>query len=328
MPVISVMIPAYNAAASIGRTLDSILTNSTPVEIIVVDDCSVDATVSIVSSYAQKHGNITLVRNQTNLGGGGSRNVAIARATGDYYYFIDADDTLKAGALDELVAIMEKTGADVVTFKYAIMVQEGAPLRAMMTQDERAWETIVGAQPLAAVDLDKHGLLLGTVNYPWNKLMRGDFCRSIDLKFSHTAVHNDILAFWMIYLNARSIVMYNSYLITYRQIQGAQQTTNVFDERRLEVFKAFDDVELIFEGNAVLKRRFYQWFLSLKMDVLRWIASRLDASLRPRFCSLMLASYARHMSEQSFYDAHRTLPNVARFSLTMKYAPEKILDFR
>ncbi|MDP9837771.1 glycosyltransferase involved in cell wall biosynthesis [Neorhizobium huautlense] len=327
MPLISVMIPAHNAAASIGRTLDSILANTVPLEIIVVDDCSTDETAAVVTTYAQRHAGIRLVRNRENLGGGGSRNVALTHAAGDYYYFIDADDVLHAGALDELSIVAERSGADVVVFKYAMITRENAPSVGMMGKDQQAWTKIAGDRPAALVDLEKHGILLGMLNYPWNRILKADFCRSIGLRFSQTAVHNDILAFWLTFLNARTIVMYNRELITYRQIVNSDQTTNVFDERRLDVFKAFEDVEAVFSDRGDLKEKYYPWFLLLKMDVLAWIASRLAPGLRDRFIALVADNYSRHMTDKAYADAQAVFPQVAQFSAVLRNSPEAIGRF-
>jgi len=86
---ISVIIPAYNAAATIGRAIDSVLAQTCPArEIIVVDDGSTDDTVSIVGEYG---GRIEYTY-QPNAGPGPARNAGIRAARGDWIAFLDADD--------------------------------------------------------------------------------------------------------------------------------------------------------------------------------------------------------------------------------------------
>lgn len=94
MDTISVVIPAYNAALHISETLRSILEQSlSPLEIIVVDDCSKDNTPEVVSSFAQTHPHIKLIRALQNFGGpAGPRNMGIQAAKGHLIAFCDADD--------------------------------------------------------------------------------------------------------------------------------------------------------------------------------------------------------------------------------------------
>lgn len=89
---ISVVIPAYNAAAFIGQTLDSVMEQRLlPNEIIVVDDGSTDQTSKIVEHYANKHNCIQLIQ-QDNLGVGAARNTGIAACTSEWIALLDADD--------------------------------------------------------------------------------------------------------------------------------------------------------------------------------------------------------------------------------------------
>lgn len=88
-PAISVIIPAYNAAGTLRRALDSVLAQSWPAhEIIVVDDGSADSTGEIAKSYAER---VRYVR-QNNAGPSSARNKGVAMASGEWVTFLDADD--------------------------------------------------------------------------------------------------------------------------------------------------------------------------------------------------------------------------------------------
>ncbi|MGD9496669.1 MAG: glycosyltransferase family 2 protein [Armatimonadota bacterium] len=88
--MVSALIPAFNAAATIGRALDSVYaqTYDGPIEIIVVDDGSTDATAEIVRDRFPK---VTLIR-QENCGPAAARNRAAAVASGEFLAMLDADD--------------------------------------------------------------------------------------------------------------------------------------------------------------------------------------------------------------------------------------------
>src|SRR5262245_16288903 len=91
-PLVSILIPAYNAQRTIAQTLRSAIGQQwRNKEIIVVDDGSTDGTCAVVQSFAS-HG-VTLVR-QRNQGAAEARNTAFAHSRGDYIQWLDADDLL------------------------------------------------------------------------------------------------------------------------------------------------------------------------------------------------------------------------------------------
>lgn len=105
-PLISVIIPAYNAEKFIAATLDSVLSQTYPhLEIIVVDDGSQDRTAEIVAAYAQHDRRLTLLR-QSNQGVAAARNLAIEQSTGEYIAPIDADDIWYPQKLEKQLALM------------------------------------------------------------------------------------------------------------------------------------------------------------------------------------------------------------------------------
>lgn len=97
-PLVSVLIPCYNAAPYVGATLQSVLAQTwRPLEVIVVDDGSTDASAEIVASFAQ-HG-VKLIR-QANRGQTAALNTALAAATGQYIQYLDADDLIDPSKIE------------------------------------------------------------------------------------------------------------------------------------------------------------------------------------------------------------------------------------
>ncbi|MEY4115431.1 MAG: hypothetical protein RIQ32_190 [Actinomycetota bacterium] len=91
---VTAVIPAFRSEKVVIRAIESVLSQSSPVdEIIVVDDASDDGTVQVVRDFAINHPQIRLIVNNQNLGPGQSRNAAWNLATSEYLAFLDADDT-------------------------------------------------------------------------------------------------------------------------------------------------------------------------------------------------------------------------------------------
>ncbi len=110
----SVVIPVYNGARTIVRTINSVLAQSYPPnEVIVVDDASTDGTCSLVEGkYMSK---VQLISLQVNGGSSAARNEGMELATGDYIAFIDADDTWHADKL-QLIARALRDNPNIVLF--------------------------------------------------------------------------------------------------------------------------------------------------------------------------------------------------------------------
>ena len=105
IPTISIIIPTYNNAQFLADAIESVLAQQfDALEIIVVDDGSIDHTQSVLQAY------VAHVRYlyQTNAGSAVARNTALSLAGGKYIVFLDADDLLLPGKLHDQVAVLEK----------------------------------------------------------------------------------------------------------------------------------------------------------------------------------------------------------------------------
>jgi glycosyltransferase involved in cell wall biosynthesis len=102
--LVSVLIPVYNGQSYLGEAIESVLAQSyRPIEIIVVDDGSDDASGEVARAY----GEAVRYDRQPRRGNGAARNRAVALATGDLLTFLDADDRLLPGALERLAGRLE-----------------------------------------------------------------------------------------------------------------------------------------------------------------------------------------------------------------------------
>jgi glycosyltransferase involved in cell wall biosynthesis len=115
---VSVTVPFYNSAATLGRTLESLAASSYGnLEVLMVDDCSTDGGGSAAEAFARRDGRFRYFRNDTNRKVSFCRNRGMAEATGDFILFVDGDDWISADWIQNLVNDAAGTGAEVVIGK-------------------------------------------------------------------------------------------------------------------------------------------------------------------------------------------------------------------
>ena len=125
------IIPAYNCSKTLDRTLNSLVTQTIKkFNVVIVDDYSTENIKEIIDKYLEQL-NITYIRNKTNIGCGGSRQVGIdfVGTSDDYVTFLDADDILVPEAVEIFLnTISNNTGVDIIFSYFAIKPLKG-PLR-------------------------------------------------------------------------------------------------------------------------------------------------------------------------------------------------------
>ncbi len=107
--MISVVIPCYNAAATIAETIESALAQDVDKEIIVVDDGSTDASQAALAAFGPRIRSVAT----ENRGASAARDTGTALATGAFIQYLDSDDLLTPGTLATRLAALEDSGADV-----------------------------------------------------------------------------------------------------------------------------------------------------------------------------------------------------------------------
>lgn len=107
-PLVSVLMTVYNREQYLSEAIESVIVSSyRNLELIIVDDCSIDNSVSIAKEYAQKDDRIKVYINEKNLGDYPNRNKAISYAAGKYVMFCDSDDKLLSEGMSKIVDLAE-----------------------------------------------------------------------------------------------------------------------------------------------------------------------------------------------------------------------------
>jgi glycosyltransferase involved in cell wall biosynthesis len=114
-PKISVIIPTYNRSGKLINALNSVLNQTyQQIEIIVVDDNSVDDTELKMKGFCEKVKSIKYIKHHINRGGGAARNTGVSYATGEYIAFLDSDDLWINTKLEEQIKLIISTDISMV----------------------------------------------------------------------------------------------------------------------------------------------------------------------------------------------------------------------
>lgn len=114
MEQVTIVVPFYNVEAYIGECLDSLVIQThNNVEILCVDDCSQDDSLTIVEAYAAMDCRIKIIKYKENMGLGAARNTGIKHASSDYICFVDSDDYVSDRFVELLYQAIRKDNSDV-----------------------------------------------------------------------------------------------------------------------------------------------------------------------------------------------------------------------
>lgn len=126
VPLVSVIMPAYNAEQFIEEAINSVCAQSiTAWELIIIDDGSMDHTVDCIRTYVEKDSRIRLVINENNMGVAKTRNRGLKLVRGKYVALLDSDDYWKPQMLEKMIARAEETQADIIYCSYELVDEEG-----------------------------------------------------------------------------------------------------------------------------------------------------------------------------------------------------------
>lgn len=133
-PLVSVLMPAYNAEKYIGEAIESILNQTYKnFEFIIVDDASTDSTWKIIQNYAKKDGRLIALKNKTNLKICKTLNKGIKVAIGKYIARMDADDWSYPDRLEKQIKYMQKNPSLVISGGAMLICDEVMKPFAMRT---------------------------------------------------------------------------------------------------------------------------------------------------------------------------------------------------
>ena len=157
MPRVSIVLPVYNGSKYIRESLDSIVNQSyTDWELIIVNDCSTDNTLSIVEEYAIKDERINIISNEENQKLPKSLNIGFRLAKGEYLTWTSDDNIFMQNALQQMVSFLDEHDYVMVCARYDFISQDGEYLR---TSDKYSNELMAVGNRVGACFLYKRSVI-------------------------------------------------------------------------------------------------------------------------------------------------------------------------
>lgn len=240
-PLLSIIIPAYNAEQYIERCLKHIslevctqkLVNN-DIEVIIVDDCSEDQTAAIAKEYATSEDmfNIRIIQHNNNLKQGAARNTGLKVAKGDYVWFVDADDYINHGSLGLCKSSLLLCSPDVFQFHAKTIGMDGREYIEPYITDYVG--PITG---IAFLEFEAEHKYTNRIRASWSKWYRRKYLMDNNLFYQEGIFWEDVLhTLKCIYL-AKSIIYapiiaYNYVLTPNSDMRGTQNGRKFADTIR------------------------------------------------------------------------------------------------
>ncbi|MBX7552084.1 bifunctional glycosyltransferase family 2 protein/CDP-glycerol:glycerophosphate glycerophosphotransferase [Streptomyces sp. tea 10] len=241
--LISIVLPVYQVQEYLEECLDSVLGASQSfqdIEVVAVDDCSPDGSGALLDAYAARDQRLRVVHLPQNVGLGRARGEGLARARGDYVWFVDSDDRLADGALAAVAERLKRTEPDVLLVDHALLGPEGGVernVRAHLFRD--APETFTLAERPSTLDL---------IMTAWGRVLRREFLLGLDVEFGH-GYYEDISVTYPVLLAARRLSMLDRVCYHYRRgREGA--ITNTSSPKHFDLFAQYERIFAFIDREA------------------------------------------------------------------------------
>lgn len=155
-PVLSIIVPAYKTARTVGRCLDSIFSQlggiEDQVEVLVVNDASPDDMAEVLAEYQRSHPVLRIITHRENKREAGAHNTGVDNTGGEYFLRLDSDDALRPDSLKPLIDTLKVFRPDILLHGYARVDVKGHELSVFRysreglysvdTQDEEEKEIV------------------------------------------------------------------------------------------------------------------------------------------------------------------------------------------
>lgn len=311
-PLVSVIIPIYNAEKYIKQCIESVrIQTYSNLELICINDSSTDNSISIIQKLSQKDQRILIIQNKVNKGLSYSRNIGIQHSHGEYILFLDSDDVLIENAIEKL--LYEFSTCD---SKVEIVMASHAEWDGIQITRKRIY-------PLSIYINDQNNytiiesLLSGKwYNSSWNKLFRRKIFEKYHLKFKEGVLHEDAILNYQMALQINAIKVIPEILYLYRTNNNQSiihKPYNILSQHFISYLK--EEYIIIqkynLEKNRIISRNFENERFQLCVHSLRYNQTLLYHNFK-QVKNLKIGSLKYYLSVKNF-SLKRILFNISLF---------------
>lgn len=254
---ISVIIPVYNAAKVIEKSFSSLLDQTYEfLEIIIINDCSSDGSLNEILKWKnelekKEHIIVKIFSHERNQGVAVARNTGLDNATGEYIYYLDADDALECDSLRLLVEHAIENKCDIVGCNWILSFEKHH--RKMNQKNfHTPWEGL-------------EGMLTGKIRWNlWLFLVRRSLYENYNIRFiPNMDMGEDMLVMCKLFTCANNVDFLNKHLYYYNQLNSDSLTKSYNNKHMSQVTENVSELELFLRDSVFASRVQY------KLDILK-----------------------------------------------------------
>ena len=260
-PLISIIIPCFNAEKTLEKCLKSVVQQSyANLEIIIIDDGSTDET-SLIYNKFQSNDERILVLKQQNSGVSKARNTGVKAATGDYICFVDSDDWAELNYCSELYSLLVGENADISIVEASYEDENGNVLCSKPTSEEKIFD---GNRALVLLLEDQE-----IQSHPWGKLFKAGLLKNVHFP-ENLKCFEDYSTLFKIFNKAVKVVKSNEKLYHYIQREDSlshnlsPETAYQFFLAIMEVFEFWRNSAKVGDRNKIVKNIVRKLLMVLK----------------------------------------------------------------
>jgi glycosyltransferase EpsJ len=228
-PIVSVIVPIYNAESTLRKCIDSILSQSFKnIELWLIEDGSIDKCSNICREYELLDSRVKAIY-QDNKGVSYSRNLGIAKSSGKYIQFVDADDWINQEMIMNLVNTINDNSDLVICGYNVINVCPG-----YTSQFERCVKNKIELDTVNFLNQFSQFYEIGLLQAVWNKIYRKDIIMEFNLSFNKDLSLGEDMLFNINYFKScNKISLINDVLYNYTIYPYAKSLSKKYNPKRL-----------------------------------------------------------------------------------------------
>lgn len=234
--LVSIIVPVYNVEKYIEKCILSIINQTyTNLEIIIVNDGSLDHSENIIKEYISKDNRIKYIK-RDNGGLGAARNTGIENATGKYIAFVDSDDWIAKCYVERFVEVLLKDKTDIAICEMAYIYVDDS-LKARTPKIKKRC-TISAEEALKREFIGKEYKF-----HAPNKFCKKELFDKGKIRFAEGKLYEDVMTTYKLFLEAKTVSLVPEALYYYLQSRsGSIMSTEIKLQRFTDMYLAIDDI--------------------------------------------------------------------------------------